>query len=345
MPRSVILLASVVATAFMGLVRFQARLFSWKRKVDRSGTPVAVDRRRPLGRVDHSGDVGVAGEPQVPGCRDRRRRPQARSIAARRAGGGRDRHARPGRSALRGPRGARRRPERRPGPAERGDGGSGTGAGPAQGAAARSRAADDDALCAGRPRPADRGPARPPAGRDGCRHDRRHDRRPSRPDHWRRRLDRGRDLRPGRGPRSVTARHARPRRDPPPRGRRPPARHHRDPSGAHRHPRPWPAEGRVRRPASGAGLPRRGPQARPAPRSGPSRGGPDERARYRQRRPRGQVRRRRAAGLHLHRQGGASVQRARPLEVDRRAARRPSRAPARGGVRCASATSSAVEGA
>jgi FlaA1/EpsC-like NDP-sugar epimerase len=42
MPRSVILLASVVATAFMGLVRFQARLFSWKRKVDRSATPVAV---------------------------------------------------------------------------------------------------------------------------------------------------------------------------------------------------------------------------------------------------------------------------------------------------------------
>ena len=42
MPRSVIVLASVVATAFMGLVRFQARLFSWKRKVDRSATPVAV---------------------------------------------------------------------------------------------------------------------------------------------------------------------------------------------------------------------------------------------------------------------------------------------------------------
>ncbi len=42
MPRSVVVLASVVATAFMGLVRFQARLFSLKRKVDRSATRVAV---------------------------------------------------------------------------------------------------------------------------------------------------------------------------------------------------------------------------------------------------------------------------------------------------------------
>ncbi len=42
LPRSVILLASVVATAFMGLVRFQARLFSWKRKIDRAAPPVAV---------------------------------------------------------------------------------------------------------------------------------------------------------------------------------------------------------------------------------------------------------------------------------------------------------------
>ena len=42
LPRSVILLASVVATAFMGLVRFQARLFSWKRKIDRAVPPVAV---------------------------------------------------------------------------------------------------------------------------------------------------------------------------------------------------------------------------------------------------------------------------------------------------------------
>ncbi|HWM21855.1 MAG TPA: nucleoside-diphosphate sugar epimerase/dehydratase [Ilumatobacteraceae bacterium] len=41
-PRSVALFAAVVATMFMGLVRFQARLFSWRRKVDRTGTPVAV---------------------------------------------------------------------------------------------------------------------------------------------------------------------------------------------------------------------------------------------------------------------------------------------------------------
>jgi FlaA1/EpsC-like NDP-sugar epimerase len=41
-PRSVAVLAAVVATMFMGLVRFQARLFSWRRKVDRSATPVAI---------------------------------------------------------------------------------------------------------------------------------------------------------------------------------------------------------------------------------------------------------------------------------------------------------------
>jgi FlaA1/EpsC-like NDP-sugar epimerase len=41
-PRSVVILAALVATMFMGLVRFQARLFSWRRKIDRSATRVAV---------------------------------------------------------------------------------------------------------------------------------------------------------------------------------------------------------------------------------------------------------------------------------------------------------------
>lgn len=41
-PRSVAVLAALVATMFMGLVRFQARLFSWRRKVDRSATRVAI---------------------------------------------------------------------------------------------------------------------------------------------------------------------------------------------------------------------------------------------------------------------------------------------------------------
>ncbi len=41
-PRSVALFAAVVATMFMGLVRFQARLFSFRRKVDRSAVRVAI---------------------------------------------------------------------------------------------------------------------------------------------------------------------------------------------------------------------------------------------------------------------------------------------------------------
>lgn len=41
-PRSVAVLAAVVATMFMGLVRFQARLFSFRRKIDLTATPVVV---------------------------------------------------------------------------------------------------------------------------------------------------------------------------------------------------------------------------------------------------------------------------------------------------------------
>jgi FlaA1/EpsC-like NDP-sugar epimerase len=42
LPRSVIVIAAFVATMFMGLARFQVRLFSWRRKTDRTATPVAV---------------------------------------------------------------------------------------------------------------------------------------------------------------------------------------------------------------------------------------------------------------------------------------------------------------
>ena len=52
-PRSVALFAAIVATMFMGLVRFQARLFSWRRKVDRTGTRVAIVGAGLPGRVDH----------------------------------------------------------------------------------------------------------------------------------------------------------------------------------------------------------------------------------------------------------------------------------------------------
>jgi FlaA1/EpsC-like NDP-sugar epimerase len=41
-PRSVACFAAIVATMFMGLVRFQARMFSWRRRVDRSATRVAI---------------------------------------------------------------------------------------------------------------------------------------------------------------------------------------------------------------------------------------------------------------------------------------------------------------
>jgi CoA-binding domain len=42
LPRSVIVVAAFVATMFIGLARFQARLFSWRRRTDRTTTPVAV---------------------------------------------------------------------------------------------------------------------------------------------------------------------------------------------------------------------------------------------------------------------------------------------------------------
>jgi FlaA1/EpsC-like NDP-sugar epimerase len=42
LPRSVVVIAAFVATMFMGLVRFQARLFSWRRKTDHTAVPVAV---------------------------------------------------------------------------------------------------------------------------------------------------------------------------------------------------------------------------------------------------------------------------------------------------------------
>ncbi|MGH8773875.1 MAG: polysaccharide biosynthesis protein [Jiangellaceae bacterium] len=42
LPRSVALFGAVVATMFIGLVRFQSRLFGWRRKIDRSATRVAV---------------------------------------------------------------------------------------------------------------------------------------------------------------------------------------------------------------------------------------------------------------------------------------------------------------
>ena len=41
-PRSVALFGAVVATMFIGLVRFQSRLFGWRRKIDRSASRVAV---------------------------------------------------------------------------------------------------------------------------------------------------------------------------------------------------------------------------------------------------------------------------------------------------------------
>ncbi|MGH9118781.1 MAG: polysaccharide biosynthesis protein [Acidimicrobiales bacterium] len=41
-PRSVALFGAIVATMFIGLVRFQHRLFSWRRKIDRSASRVAV---------------------------------------------------------------------------------------------------------------------------------------------------------------------------------------------------------------------------------------------------------------------------------------------------------------
>jgi FlaA1/EpsC-like NDP-sugar epimerase len=41
-PRSVALFGAIVATMFIGLVRFQHRLFSWRRKIDRTASRVAV---------------------------------------------------------------------------------------------------------------------------------------------------------------------------------------------------------------------------------------------------------------------------------------------------------------
>ena len=198
-----------------------------------------------------------------------------------------------------------------------------------QGVPAGPRAADHGAVGARRPRPADRRPARPPAGRHRPRQ------------HRLATIASRRVLITGAGGsigseiaaqvadvRPVTARPARPRRDPPPRGS----------------PRACPPtvdpqlvltdiRDRVRlqsvfeRRATRGRVPRRRPQARAAARGRPGRGDQDQRAGARSNVLQvGRCRRRRTAGVHLVRQGGASEQRARSLEVHRRAARRRPRA-------------------
>jgi FlaA1/EpsC-like NDP-sugar epimerase len=64
-PRSVALFGAVVATMFIGLVRFQHRLFSWRRKIDRSASRVAVVGAGSAGaaivrEMKRSSDTGVA---------------------------------------------------------------------------------------------------------------------------------------------------------------------------------------------------------------------------------------------------------------------------------------------
>ena len=86
-------------------------------------------------------------------------------------------------------------------------------------------------------------------------------------------------------------------------------------------------------------------QARAAARGPADRGGAHERARHLQRRRGGRRRGRRPAGLHLVRQGGAPVERARILEVAGRAAVLPMAPSAPAGARYASATCSAAAAA
>jgi FlaA1/EpsC-like NDP-sugar epimerase len=63
-PRSVALFGAVVATMFIGLVRFQHRLFGWRRKIDRSASRVAIVGAGSAGasilrEMHRSSDIGL----------------------------------------------------------------------------------------------------------------------------------------------------------------------------------------------------------------------------------------------------------------------------------------------
>ena len=159
--------AAVVATMFMGLVRFQARLFSWRRKIDRTATPASPSSAPGSPALRSSARCRAprrAG--RYPGRGGRRRRPDARAArcsASRSSATVASLDQAVERYGAREVARRRSRAPTRPAPGR--DGGGRAGQGPAQGAPAGPRAAHQVTVGARRPRAADRGPARPPAGR------------------------------------------------------------------------------------------------------------------------------------------------------------------------------------